>query len=139
MLNSERFWKWMWLVAVWHNIIGGVGLIFLGDWVYAREGIAPPVPPVNYVRWWFLILVFAYVYYMVYQDLYSGRKLVIAGILGKIASATPDLYYLAFGRGVPKIFWTTVFTDYAFAILFVFFLRFEIRQKQLRAAAARAA
>jgi hypothetical protein len=139
MLNSERFWKWMWLVAVWHNIIGGVGLIFLGDWVYAREGIAPPVPPVNYVRWWFLILVFAYVYYMVYQDLYNGRKLVIAGILGKIASATPDLYYLAFGGGVPKIFWTTVFTDYAFAILFVFFLRFETRQKQLRAAAARSA
>ena len=80
-MGTERFWKIHWAVAVWHNVIGGVGLLFLGDWVYQREGLQPPVPGVNYVRWMLLILVFAYVYFMVYKDLYNTEKLVRAGIL----------------------------------------------------------
>jgi hypothetical protein len=129
-MGTERFWKILWLVAVWHNIIGGGGMIFLGGWVYASEGLAFPVPGVNYVRWWYLILVFACMYYMVYRDLYHNRNLVIAGILGKLASATPDFYYLTFGSGVPKLFWITVCTDYAFAILFWLFLGFLDRHKE---------
>ena len=51
-----------------------------------------------------LILVFAYMYFMVYKDLYNTEKLVRAGILGKVASATPDLYYLLFKPASPKSF-----------------------------------
>jgi len=132
-MGTERFWKIHWAVAVWHNVIGGVGLLFLGDWVYQREGLQPPVPGVNYVRWMLLILVFAYMYFMVYRDLYNTEKLVRAGILGKVASATPDLYYLVFQTGVAKIFWITVCTDYLFAITFFLFLRWVRRQKDLMA------
>jgi hypothetical protein len=128
-MGSERFWKIMWAVAVWHNIIAGVGLIFFGDFVYIREGIQPPVPGVNYVRWWYLILVFGLIYYMVYRDLYHSRNLVIAGICGKVASATPDLYYLIWKTGVPKLFWVSVFTDYTFAILFAIFLGFLAKHR----------
>jgi hypothetical protein len=128
-MGTERFWKIHWAVAVWHNIIGGVGLMFLGGWVYAREGLVPPAPGVNYVRWMLLILVFGYMYYMVYTDLYNTEKVVLAGILGKIASASPDLYYLVWKSGVPKIFWITVCTDYAFAVTFFIFLGFVRRQK----------
>ena len=49
-MESIRFWKIYWLVAVWHNVIGGVGLLFLGDWLYLREGLTPPAPGVNYIR-----------------------------------------------------------------------------------------
>jgi hypothetical protein len=132
-MGTERFWKIHWAVAVWHNVIGGVGLLFLGDWVYQREGLQPPVPGVNYVRWMLLILVFAYMYFMVYKDLYNTEKLVRAGILGKVASATPDLYYLLFQTGVAKIFWITVCTDYLFAITFFLFLRWVRQQKDLMA------
>ena len=135
-MGTERFWKIHWAVAVWHNVIGGVGLLFLGDWVYAREGLHPPVPGVNYVRWMLLILVFAYMYYMVYRDLYNTENVVRAGILGKIASASPDFYYLVFKSGVAKIFWITVCTDYAFAVTFFIFLGFVSKQKALMAAKA---
>jgi len=135
-MGTERFWKVMWLVAVWHNVIGGVSLIFLGNWLYVREGLHPPVPGVNYVRWWFLILVFALIYYMVYRDMYHNNNLVIAGICGKVASATPDFVYLTFKSGVPKIFWTTVCTDYTFAVLFFIFLGFVAKQRRLGNVAA---
>ena len=143
-MGTERFWKIHWAVAVWHNIIGGVGLSigliatlaapFLGDWVYTREGLHPPVPGVNYVRWMLLIMVFAFMYYTVYKDLYNTEKVVHAGILGKVASATPDLYYLLFKPGVAKIFWITVCTDYTFTITFLIFLGFVKKQKALMAA-----
>jgi len=135
-MDTERFWKIHWAVAVWHNIAGGVGLLFLGDWVYQREGLPAPVPGVNYVRWMLLILVFAYMYFMVYRDLYTTDKLVIAGILGKLASASPDLYYLLFQTGVPKIFWITVCTDYLFVITFLLFLRWVHKQNDLKSLVA---
>jgi hypothetical protein len=134
MLASERFWKWVWLAAVAQNTVAGIGLFFLGDWLYAREGLAPPVPAVNSYRWYLLILVFGYLYYRVYRDLYHNRNLVIAGILGKLASATPDLYYLTLSDGVPAVFWIATATDYAFVVLFVLFLRFVTSEKRRRAA-----
>ena len=83
-----------------------------------------------------LILVFAYVYYMVSRDLYTSERLVWAGIWGKMASASADLYFLVFKTGVAHIFWTTVCTDYIFVITFFLFTRWVRQQKdspQLRA------
>ena len=134
-MGSERFWKILWLVAVWHNLIGGVGMLFLGDWLYLTEGLHPPEPGVNYIRWMLLVLVFALVYYMVYRDLYHSRNLVVAGICGKLASASCDLYYLAFKQGVPKIFWITVCTDYLFVIAFLLFLAY-VKKESERVSAA---
>ena len=82
------------------------------------------------------ILVFAYVYYMVYRDLYTSEKLVWTGIWGKMASASADLYFLVFKTGVAHIFWITVCTDYIFVITFFLFTRWVRQQKdspQLRA------
>jgi hypothetical protein len=39
------------------------------------------------------------------------------------------VYYLLFKGGVPKIFWSSVFTDYTFAITFFLFLGFVKAQK----------
>jgi len=72
----------------------------------------------------------------VYKDLYNTEKLVRAGICGKIASASPDFYFLLFKTGVAKIFWITVCTDYTFAITFFLFLGFVKKQKALMAAQA---
>lgn len=138
-MGSERFWKIHWQLAVWHNVIGGVGLLFLGDWLYLREGLHPPEPGVNYIRWMLLILVFGFIYYMVYRDPYRTEKLVIAGILGKLASASSDLYYLVWGSGVAKIFWITVCTDYLFAITFFLFLRYVKEHNQATGSATAAA
>ncbi|HLG17605.1 MAG TPA: hypothetical protein VJH03_24390 [Blastocatellia bacterium] len=138
-MGTERFWKGMWAVAVWHNIIGGVGLIFFGWYLYRMAGYdGLPSPGVNYVRWWFLILVMALNYYYVYRDLYNTRPMVIVSILAKVASATPDFYYILIkkfppGVGVPRIFLVTVCTDYTFAILFALFLPWQAKQKALRA------
>ena len=128
-MGTERFWKIHWILAIWHNLIGGVGLLFVGDWLYQREGLAPPSPGVNYLRWMLLILVFAYIYYMIYQDLYNTEKLVWAGIWGKMASASSDFYYLVFKTGVAQIFWITVCTDYIFVITFLLFIRWLRQQK----------
>lgn len=132
-MGTERFWRIHWIIAVWHNVIGAVGMLFLGDWVYLREGLQPPTPGVNYVRWMLLILVFAYMYFMVSRDLYHTEHLVRAGIFGKIASATPDLYFLLFKTGVAKIFWITVCTDYIFAVTFFLFLSFVRKQNDVLA------
>ena len=123
-MGSERFWRIVFLAAAAHNILGGLAVLFLGDWAYARAGLPPPASDVNYVRWGLLILVFGCIYVMVYRDLLNSRNLVVVGILGKLASATPDVYYLLFRTGVPRIFWITVFTNYAFIVLFLLFLRF---------------
>jgi hypothetical protein len=128
-MGTERFWRIHWLVAVWHNIIGGAGLVFFGNYLYEYEGLAPPQPGVHYVRWMLLIFVFGFIYYMVYKDMYNTEKLVLAGICGKVASATPDVYYLLFKGGVPWIFWGSVFTDYVFAITFFLFLGYVKQHK----------
>jgi hypothetical protein len=135
MLASERFWRGVWLAAMWHNLLGGIAVLFLTDWAYAREGLPAPEPAINTSHWGLLILVFAYVYYLVSRDLQNSRNLAVIGILGKLASATPDIYYLAFGSGVPRIFWVSVATNYTFILLFVLFLRFLAREKPRRATA----
>ena len=134
-MGTERFWKIHWIIAVWHNVIGGVGVLVLGDWLYQREGLEPPSPGVNYLRWALLILVFGYTYYLIYKDLYNTEKLVWIGVWGKMASASSDVYYLVFKTGVAHIFWVTVCTDYICVITFVLFIRWVRQQKTVMARA----
>lgn len=119
---SDKFYKIMFLVAAWHNFIGGALFALLGDWIYRYEGLSPPRPGIHYKTWIGLIFVFGVMYYMVYVDIYSSKSLVVIGILGKFVSSVPMLYGLIFiPERVPGLFVVPVATDMTFGFLFLAF------------------
>ena len=60
------------------------------------------------------------------------------GSAARLRRPPPISTTFLFKTGVAKIFWTTVCTDYIFAVTFFIFLGFVARQKKLMAAAATA-
>ena len=126
-MNSEKFWKRMWLVAAWHNFIGVAALVIGRNWIYTSAGEPKPAPilSLHYDTWIGLVLVFGILYYLVYKNLYESRLLVIVGMLGKITSATPQLiYWVLYTDRYPPMLIFPIFTDYAFAFLYWRFLKF---------------
>ena len=124
---SERFWKRMWFVAAWHNFIGFAILVVGRSWIYTSIGEPAPSPmlSLHYDTWIALVLVFGIAYYLVYRNMYESRSLVIVGIFGKVASATPQLIYLVmYPDRYPTLFIPPIVTDYLFAFLYWRFLRF---------------
>ena len=124
---SEKFWKRMWLAAVWHNVIGFAVLVFFRSWIYTSAGEPEPAPilSLHYDTWIGLVLVFGIAYYLIYKNMYANRDLVIVGILGKITSATPQLIYLIlYPSRYPTMLIGPIVTDYIFAILYWKFLKF---------------
>jgi len=43
-MNSEKFWKRMWLVAAWHNFIGVAVLVIGRNSIYKSAGESKPAP-----------------------------------------------------------------------------------------------
>ena len=124
---SEKFWKRMWLAAVWHNVIGVVVLVFGRNWIYTSAGLPAPAPilSLHYGTWIGLVGVFGVAYYEVYRNMYKTRDLVVVGILGRITSATPQLvYFLLYRDQYPPMLIAPIFTDYIFAFLYWRFLKF---------------
>ena len=112
----------MFLVAAWHNFIGGALFTFLGNWVYSREGLFPPDPGIHYKTWIGLIFLFGVMYYMIYDDMFANRNLVIVGILGKFVSVMPMAYALVFApNATPVLFVVPIITDVSFGVLFLLF------------------
>ena len=125
LLCSEKFWRAVWLLAAAHNMIGVLVFVLWHDAIYTSSGLPAPVPGMHYDTWIVFVFVFGVAYYMVFRDLHRWRGLVVMGILGKLASATPQLWYLVFRRAeTPIVYVVPVITDYAFVIMFVMFLRF---------------
>src|SRR5262245_15199190 len=128
---SEKFWKRMWLAAVWHNVIGFAVLVFGRNWIYTSAGQPAPAPilSLHYDTWIGLVLVFGVAYYKVYKNMYANHDLVVIGILGKITSATPQLvYFLLYPDRYPRMLIAPIITDYIFAFLYWRFLKFLAEQ-----------
>jgi uncharacterized membrane protein (DUF4010 family) len=125
LFSSERFWRFVWLAAAATNMLGVVVFVVWHDELYTSSGQQPPVPGMHYDTWIAFVLVFGVAYYMVSRDLYKWRGIVVLGLLAKIASATPQLWYLIFRREeTPALYLVPMLTDYAFAVVFIFFLKF---------------
>ena len=121
----------MFLLAALHNLIGGFIFIFGYSWIYGTVDALPPQPGVHYQTWIGLIFIFGLIYYMIYQDMYAGRKLVIIGILGKLNSAAPMFYGIVTGNPlVPWLFVIPVITDISFTVYFIAFF-VHARRNQL--------
>lgn len=132
-MKSERFWKRMWLIAVWHNVIGFVTLVAARNYIYTSAGEPAPAPilSLHYDTWIGLVAVFGVIYYLVYRNMYGSRDLVIVGILGKITSATPQLvYWILYPDRYPPLLIAPIFTDYTFAFLYWRFLKFLDQQNR---------
>lgn len=120
--HPSRFWKWMWLSAVLHNVVGALGLGLFSEVVFGWYD--SPAPGVFYHVWIGFVAVFAVAYWLVYRDPLGTRYLVVLGIMAKLASALPQLVHLLLdSSALPPIFWIPIITDTTYALLFFVFLR----------------
>ncbi len=122
---SEMFYKRMFLVGSLWNLLGGVFIVVATGWIFGRQNLTPPHPPLYYHAWIALFMTFGLGYYMVYRDMYGNKNIVILGIIGKLAFAAIFLYNLwAFKDAVPTLFLIPVVGDLIFVVLYWMFLRF---------------
>ena len=122
---GENFYKRMFLIGTIWNLVGGVILVVLTDWIFAIAGLEPPFPPAYYYSWIALFATFGIGYYMVYKNMYANKNIVILGIIGKLAFSIIFIYYMITLTGqIPLFFIIPVIGDLVFVILFWMFLNF---------------
>lgn len=122
---SEKFYRRMFLVASLWNLIGGVAIILLTDWIFSGIYLKPPQPPAYYQSWIALFMTFGVGYYMVYRSMYTNKNIVVLGIIGKIAFSVIFIgNRLIYSDQIPSVFLIAVVGDLVFVILFWMFLRF---------------
>jgi hypothetical protein len=126
MFTSEAFYRRMFFVAAAWNVLGGVLILLLTDWVFSTEGLRPPSPPLYYQAWVALFMTFGLGYYFVSREPDRNRPVVVLGIVGKLAFAAVFLYHFFAAPGqVPRLFLIPVVGDLAFVVLFGLFLNFS--------------
>ena len=117
--TASRVYRWMFLAAALHNVVGGLGFVFFYEWVYTHFGATPPQPGIHYQMWIALIFVFGLAYWLIYRDMFASRRLLIVSILAKFATAGVLAYALLVQTpGVPGMFWVTVGSDGLWGVLF---------------------
>lgn len=122
---NEKFYKGMFLAGTIWNLLGGVLIIALTSWIFARSNLTPPSPSAYYYSWIALFMTFGIGYYMAYRDMYANKNIILLGIIGKLAFAAIFIYsMLAFRGSIPGIFVIPVVGDIIFAILYGMFLSF---------------
>jgi hypothetical protein len=122
---SESFYKKVFLIGALWNVVGGVVIVLLTGWIFASANLTPPQPSVYYYAWIALFVTFGIGYYMVYQDMYANKNLVILGIVGKLGFAAIFLAGLAALPGqIPLFFLIPVIGDLVFVALYGMFLNF---------------
>jgi tryptophan-rich sensory protein len=126
---GDRFYKPMLFVAAVWNVIGGAFIIFRSDWIFGREGLSVPVPPLYYYAWIALFITFGIGYYIVWRNPFSNTNIILLGIIGKLAFSAVFLWnMLDYPGQIPKLFLIPVVGDLIFVILFIMFL-FHARGK----------
>ncbi len=122
---SESFYKRMFLIGAIWNLLGGVLLLVLTDWIFASAHLTPPHPPPYYQSWIALFMTFGIGYYMAFRDPYANKNIVILGMIGKLAFAAIFIgNMIAFPGQIPMFFLIPVIGDVMFAVLFGIFLNF---------------
>jgi hypothetical protein len=107
------------------NLAGGVFILAFTNWIFSREGLTPPSPPVYYQSWIALFLTFGIGYYMAWRDMYGNKNIITLGIVGKLAFAAVFAYHMLARPGqIPMFFLIPMVGDVVLAILFAMFLAF---------------
>jgi tryptophan-rich sensory protein len=127
---GETFYRRMFFVGAAWNVVGGAGIVVLTGWIFGRQGLTPPQPPLYYYAWIALFVTFGIGYYMVWKDMYSNQNIVILGIIGKLAFSAVFIWnFLAYREKVPALFLIPVVGDLVFVVLYWMFLKFARRRK----------
>ncbi len=122
---SESFYKKVFLIGALWNVVGGAVIVLFTGWIFASANLTPPKPSVYYYSWIALFVTFGIGYYMVYQDMYANKNLVILGIIGKLGFAAIFLAGIAAMPGqIPLFFLIPVIGDLVFVGLYGMFLNF---------------
>ena len=128
---SESFLKRMFLVGAIWNLLGGVLVLVLTDWIFASVNLTPPYPPAYYQSWIALFMTFGIGYYMAFRDPYANKNIVILGMIGKLAFAAIFIRsMIVFPGQIPMYFLIAVIGDVIFAVLFGMFLNFAKKKGQ---------
>ena len=122
---SEKFYKKVFLIGALWNVAGGAVIVLFTGWIFSSANLTPPTPSVYYYSWIALFVTFGIGYYMVYQDMYGNKNLVILGIIGKLGFAAVFLAGIAAMSGqIPLFFLIPVIGDLVFVVLYGMFLNF---------------
>ena len=122
---SESFYKRMFLIGAIWNLLGGVLVLVLTDWIFASAHLPLPDPPSYYQSWIALFMTFGIGYYMAFRNPYANKNIVILGMIGKLAFAAIFTGgVIVFPGRIPMLFLIAVIGDVIFAVLFGLFLNF---------------
>ncbi len=120
---GETFYRRTFFVGALWNILGGAFIVLATNWIFSRQGLPVPHPPLYYHAWIALFVTFGIGYYMVWRDPYSNKNIVILGIIGKLAFAAIFLWNMQVYRSeVPRLFLIPVVGDLVFVVLYWMFL-----------------
>jgi len=124
------FYKRMFFVGGLWNVAGGVIIVLLTKWLFARQELPLPQPPLYYYAWIALFITFGIGYFMIWRDMYSNKNIVILGIIGKLAFAAVFIWnFLAYRGQVPTFFLIPVVGDLVLVVLYWMFLKFAQGRK----------
>lgn len=133
-MRRLRFYQWVLLIGALWNIAGGVAILTLTNWIFARDGLMPPSPRAYYYGWIALFMTFGIGYLRAAADPSANRSILLLGAIGKIAFAAIFAWFLTRTPSeVPSIFWIPVLGDLAFAVLFMLYLGSNTSTKARRA------
>ena len=77
---SESFYKRMFLIGAIWNLLGGVLLLVLTDWIFASAHLTPPHPPPPYYQSWIaLFMTFGIRGLHGLSGSYANKNIVILG------------------------------------------------------------
>ncbi len=127
---GEAFYRRMFFIGALWNVAGGAFIVLVTNWIFGRQGLAAPQPPLYYYAWIALFITFGIGYFMIWKDMYSNKNIVILGIIGKLAFAAVFIWnFLAYPGQVPNFFLIPVVGDLVFVALYWMFLNFARGRK----------
>lgn len=122
---GENFYKPMLLVGGIWNVAGGGFIIAASDWIFGRQGLSIPVPPLYYYAWIALFITFGIGYLIVWRKPYDNTNIILLGIIGKLLFSAVFMWNMHIYRElIPRLFLIPVIGDLIFVILYIMFLRF---------------
>ncbi len=120
---GDVFYRRVFFVGALWNVLGGALIFLFQEWIFGRQGLSIPRPPLYYYTWIALIETFGVGYLMVWRSLYSYRGIVILGMISKLLFSSVFIWYMIILRSeVPTLFWIPALGDLVFVTLFGMFL-----------------